>query len=47
MTLMSCNPYWSTAERIIAYATFDSFTPRSAGAPAIITPTLELYGVQS
>lgn len=36
MTLMSCNPFWSTAERIIAYAVFDSFTPRADGPPVSI-----------
>lgn len=40
LTLMSCNPFWSTAERIIAYAIFDHFTPRSAGAPASIAATV-------
>lgn len=33
LTLMSCNPFWSTAERIIAYATFAHFTPRADGPP--------------
>lgn len=38
LTLQSCNPLpVSTNERIIAYAVFDSFTPRSAGAPAAIS----------
>lgn len=37
VTLTSCNPLWSTAERVIAYGVFDSFQPRSAGAPAEIT----------
>lgn len=36
MTLQSCNPFWSTAERIIAYAVFDSFTPRADGPPASV-----------
>lgn len=33
LTLMSCNPFWSTDERIIAYAVFDHFTPRADGPP--------------
>lgn len=36
LTLQSCNPFWSTAERIIAYAVFDSFTPRVDGPPESI-----------
>lgn len=46
ITLQSCNPYWSTAERIMAYGTLKSFTPRAEGPPASIKPTLELYGVK-
>lgn len=34
ITLTSCNPKMSTAERIIAYGVFESFTPRDAGPPA-------------
>lgn len=34
ITLTSCNPFFSTAERIIAYGVFDAFTPRADGAPA-------------
>ncbi|WP_051224874.1 class E sortase [Pseudoclavibacter soli] len=37
LTLTSCNPYpLSHGERIIAYAVFDSFTPRATGAPAVL-----------
>jgi sortase A len=36
MTLTSCNPLHSVSERYIAYANFDSWTPRSAGPPAEI-----------
>lgn len=36
LTLQSCNPFWSTAERIIAYAVFQSFTPRADGPPESI-----------
>ncbi len=34
ITLTSCNPFYSTAERIIAYGVFESWQPTSAGAPA-------------
>lgn len=34
ITLTSCNPLYSTDERIIAYGVFDSWQPTSAGAPA-------------
>jgi sortase A len=34
ITLTSCNPLYSTAERIIAYGVFDTWQPISAGPPA-------------
>jgi sortase A len=34
ITLTTCNPLLSTAERIIAYGVFESWQPTSAGAPA-------------
>lgn len=34
ITLTSCNPMLSSAERIIAYGVLDSWQPRSAGVPA-------------
>jgi len=34
ITLTSCNPLFSTAERIIAYGVFESWQPISAGPPA-------------
>jgi sortase A len=34
LTMTSCSPMYSKAERIVAYSVFDSFTPRSAGPPA-------------
>lgn len=34
ITMTSCSPMYSLAERIVAYGVFDSFTPRSAGEPA-------------
>ncbi|WP_229715432.1 class E sortase [Subtercola lobariae] len=36
ITLTSCNPLYIASERIIAYGVLESFTPRSAGAPAEI-----------
>lgn len=36
MTMTSCNPMYSATERIVAFSTFDSWQPRSAGAPAAI-----------
>ena len=33
ITLTTCNPLLSTAERIIAYGVFESWQPTSAGAP--------------
>lgn len=41
ITLTSCNPAFSTAERIIAYGALESWTPRSAGPPASLTDPLE------
>ncbi|MBN9170067.1 MAG: class E sortase, partial [Microbacterium sp.] len=34
LTMTSCSPMYSKAERIVAYSSFESFTPRAAGAPA-------------
>ncbi len=36
ITFTTCNPKWSSIERIIAYGVFDSFTPRQDGPPADI-----------
>lgn len=36
ITMTSCNPLLSTAERIIAYGVFESWQPLSAGPPAEI-----------
>jgi sortase A len=36
MTMTSCNPMYSATERIVAFSTFDSWQPRSAGPPAAI-----------
>lgn len=40
ITLTSCNPFFSTAERIIAYGSFDKFYPRAGGPPADIAATV-------
>lgn len=40
ITLTSCNPVFSTAERIIAYGVFDSWQPLSAGPPADLAPLI-------
>ncbi|MEU1973235.1 class E sortase [Microbacterium sp. NPDC019599] len=37
LTMTSCSPMYSLAERIVAFSVFDSFTPRSAGAPVSLT----------
>lgn len=34
LTMTSCSPKHTIMERIIGYSVFESFTPRSAGAPA-------------
>jgi sortase A len=41
ITLTSCNPFYSTAERIIAYGSFDKFYPRADGPPAEIAATVD------
>lgn len=40
ITLTSCNPLYSTAERIIAYGVYESWQPTSAGPPAGLAPIL-------
>lgn len=40
ITLTSCNPFFSTAERIIAYGSFDTFFPRAGGPPDEIAATV-------
>jgi len=37
ITMTSCSPMFSLAERIVAYGVFDSFTPRDAGPPVALT----------
>jgi sortase A len=40
ITLQSCNPFFSTAERIMAYGSFDMFYPTAGGPPAEIATTV-------
>ncbi|MGO4690488.1 class E sortase [Glaciibacter sp. 2TAF33] len=40
ITLTSCNPLLSTAERIIAYGVFESWRPTSAGPPEGLAPII-------
>jgi sortase A len=40
MTMTSCNPLFSSAERIIAYSVFDRFYPRAEGPPDEIAATV-------
>ncbi len=44
ITLTTCNPFFSTAERIIAYGVYDSFYPRAGGVPAEITTNVQGAG---
>ncbi len=37
LTMMTCAPIYSLAERAVAYSVFESFTPASAGPPASLT----------
>lgn len=37
MTMTSCSPMYAMSERIVGFAVFDSFTPRSAGTPTSLT----------
>lgn len=41
LTMTSCNPRWSTAERIIAYAVYETWYPRADGPPAEISSLVE------
>lgn len=44
VTLTSCNPLYSTAERIIAYGVLESWQPASAGPPAEIAAQVAAWG---
>ena len=37
LTMTSCSPMFSKAERIIAFSVFEAYTPRAAGAPLALT----------
>ncbi len=41
LTMTSCNPKFSSAERIIAYAAFETWYPRSDGPPAALSGVVE------
>jgi sortase A len=44
LTMTSCNPMFSAAERIIAYASLESWQPSSAGAPGPIRSRITAKG---
>lgn len=44
VTLTSCNPLYSTAERIVAYGVLESWRPAAAGAPAEIAARVAAWG---
>ncbi|WP_240898053.1 class E sortase [Agromyces luteolus] len=44
ITLTSCNPLYSTAERIIAYGVLESWRPASAGPPDEIAAAVAEWG---
>ncbi|WP_344293036.1 class E sortase [Agromyces neolithicus] len=45
ITLTSCNPLYSTDERVIAYGVLESWQPAAAGAPAEIADIVAGWGV--
>jgi sortase A len=44
LTMTTCNPFFSTAERMIAFATFDAWYPYAKGAPSEIAATVQQVG---
>jgi sortase A len=44
ITLTTCNPLYSTAERLIAYGVLDSWQPASAGPPEEIADVVATWG---
>ena len=44
LTMTSCNPRFSSAERIIAYAVMENWYPRAEGPPAAISGLVEAAG---
>jgi sortase A len=41
LTMTTCNPLYSSAERMIGYGLFDEFYPRAGGPPQEIAATVE------
>lgn len=44
LTMTTCNPRFSTAERIVTYAVFETWYPRADGPPAEISGVVEARG---
>lgn len=44
ITMTTCNPFFSTQERMIAYGVFDRFYPYAGGPPKQIAKTVEQVG---
>lgn len=44
ITMTSCHPYFSSAERIIAYGVFETWYPRAGGPPAEIATLVQAGG---
>lgn len=44
MTMTTCTPIFTSTERLIAYASMDSWQPTSAGAPQAIATTIATVG---
>jgi sortase A len=44
LTMTTCNPFFSTAERMAAFATFDTWYPYTAGPPPEIASTVSQVG---
>jgi sortase A len=44
LTMTTCNPFFSTAERMIAYATYDTWYPYAQGPPPEIATTVAQVG---
>jgi sortase A len=44
LTMTTCNPFFSTAERMIGYALFDAWYPRADGPPHQIAATVKAEG---
>jgi len=44
LTMTTCNPFFSTAERMIAYATYDTWFPYAQGPPPEIASTVTQVG---